>query len=547
MKRIFCLMLSLLLLLALVACDSRGNEDEESEVISFSKISKNLQRIADSDIELTIEQGDEPGKGLLRECFDDAVGEFDGEVKNSLYCENEGDGQWWCVVAFECKNEKQAKALKSLVEEHMDKDLPYVKVEGSVLLVSSSEDMIKVALGKKKYSGDTADTVGGGGTATTGGNDSASSTGSNDSTASTGGNDSTSSTGGNGGVDDGEGSSEFTATHIATIEIEGYGTIVIELYGEVAPITVENFATLANSGFYNGLTFHRVIEGFVMQGGCPKGDGTGDSGTDIIGEFSNNGYNNTISHKRGVISMARGGHSNPVIDKQYYNSASSQFFIVHEDSEFLDGNYAAFGYVVSGMEIVDRICTEAKPSDGNGSIPKDKQPKITSLVVEMVTDEPQTGNKVGDICPGYDMEIFDENGLTGESFNPANNAGKITIINFWGTWCGACVEELPHINQIATEYKDSVTVVAVHTHMFFNTATDYVNTYYKDSDMIFTKDYPINPDNPYSDEGYIKTLGGGSSYPITIILDEKGVIISTIMKSTTYSELKSIIDTQLSK
>ncbi len=160
---------------------------------------------------------------------------------------------------------------------------------------------------------------------------------------------------------------------------------------------------------------------------------------------------------------------------------------------------------------------------------------------------PPIGNQVGNTCPGYDMEIFDENGLTGESFNPANNDGKITIINFWGTWCGGCIEELPYFNQIATEYKDSVTVVAVHTHMLFDTAADYVNTYYKDSDMVFTKDYPINPDNPYSNEIYFKTLGGGSSYPITIILDEKGVIISTIMKSTTYSELKSVIDAQLSK
>ncbi len=175
-------------------------------------------------------------------------------------------------------------------------------------------------------------------------------------------------------------------TQYAHIEIEGYGTVVVELDAEQAPITVENFVKLANDGFYNGLTFHRIIEGFMMQGGCPKGDGTGDSGTDITGEFSNNGYNNTISHKRGVISMARGGHSNPVIDKQYYNSASSQFFIVHEDSEFLDGNYAAFGYVVSGMEIVDRICTEAKPSDGNGSIPKDKQPVIKSVTIKDSAD-----------------------------------------------------------------------------------------------------------------------------------------------------------------
>lgn len=175
-------------------------------------------------------------------------------------------------------------------------------------------------------------------------------------------------------------------TQYAHIEIEGHGTIVVELDREQAPITVDNFVKLANEGFYNGLTFHRIMEGFMMQGGCPKGDGTGDSGTEIKGEFINNGVNNTISHKRGVISMARGGHSIQQIDRQYYNSASSQFFIVHQDSEFLDGNYAAFGYVVSGMEIVDRICTEAKPTDKNGTIPKDKQPKIKSITIKDSAD-----------------------------------------------------------------------------------------------------------------------------------------------------------------
>ena len=163
-------------------------------------------------------------------------------------------------------------------------------------------------------------------------------------------------------------------TQYAHIEIEGYGTIVVELDREQAPITVDNFVKLANEGFYNGLTFHRIMEGFMMQGGCPKGDGTGDSGTDIKGEFASNGVNNTISHKRGVISMARNSYS--------YDSASSQFFIVHQDSEFLDGNYAAFGYVVSGMEIVDKICTEVKPTpNSNGSVPKANQPKIKSITI----------------------------------------------------------------------------------------------------------------------------------------------------------------------
>ena len=165
---------------------------------------------------------------------------------------------------------------------------------------------------------------------------------------------------------------EPVVTHTATIKIEGYGTIELDLYGNIAPITVENFAKLANEGFYNGLTLHRIIEDFMMQGGCPEGNGTGDSGTDIKGEFLLNGVYNNISHVRGVISMARGNEP---------DSGSCQFFIVHKDSPHLDDNYAAFGMVTSGIEVVDKICTDAEPSDSNGTIPADKQPVITSITV----------------------------------------------------------------------------------------------------------------------------------------------------------------------
>lgn len=161
--------------------------------------------------------------------------------------------------------------------------------------------------------------------------------------------------------------------YIATIEIEDYGTITLELDSEAAPITVDNFVKLANEGFYDGLTFHRIIEGFMMQGGCPEGTGTGSSDTKIKGEFSSNGWNNPIKHERGVISMARGNE---------VNSGSCQFFIVHETSPHLDGNYAAFGRVTSGMEIVDKICTEAEPTDSNGTIPKDAQPVIKTITIK---------------------------------------------------------------------------------------------------------------------------------------------------------------------
>lgn len=167
-------------------------------------------------------------------------------------------------------------------------------------------------------------------------------------------------------------------TYYADIEIDDYGTITMELAYETAPATVENFVTLAEEGFYDGLTFHRIMDGFMMQGGDPNGDGTGGAEETIVGEFSENGYENDLSHTRGVVSMARSSE---------YDSASSQFFIVHEDSTFLDGQYAAFGRVTEGMDIVDTICTEAEPIDDNGTIPAEQQPIITSIEIRIESAE----------------------------------------------------------------------------------------------------------------------------------------------------------------
>lgn len=163
--------------------------------------------------------------------------------------------------------------------------------------------------------------------------------------------------------------------YLATIDIADYGVIELELYGSVAPLTVTNFVNLVNDGFYDGLTFHRIIDGFMIQGGDPLGTGMGGSENTIVGEFAANGVDNTLSHKRGVISMAR---------SQDYNSASSQFFIVHEDSTFLDGQYAAFGEVVSGMDVVDAICDSVTVEDDNGTVLKENQPVISSITVEKV-------------------------------------------------------------------------------------------------------------------------------------------------------------------
>ena len=167
--------------------------------------------------------------------------------------------------------------------------------------------------------------------------------------------------------------------------VEGHGDIILELDAKTAPTTVANFIKLVNDGFYDGLTFHRIIENFMIQGGDPKGNGTGgqldENGKEINikGEFSNNGHQNNISHKRGVISMARSG--SPYNPSAYYNTASSQFFICNADSPQLDGDYAAFGWVIAGMDVVDSITEEGIKYTSDGVISdKSKQPVITSIV-----------------------------------------------------------------------------------------------------------------------------------------------------------------------
>lgn len=166
---------------------------------------------------------------------------------------------------------------------------------------------------------------------------------------------------------------EGIGTHHVEIVVKDYGTIKLELDGNTAPITVQNFLDLADSGFYDGLTFHRIKAGFMMQGGSTDGLGYEGSDKKIKGEFAANGVKNNISHVAGVISMGR--------TNMDYNSASSQFFICHVDSTSLDGQYAAFGHVTEGMDIVDKICTDAKPVDNNGTIPADEQPVMEKVTV----------------------------------------------------------------------------------------------------------------------------------------------------------------------
>lgn len=176
----------------------------------------------------------------------------------------------------------------------------------------------------------------------------------------------------------------LTGQYKVEINIQDYGVIKATLEADKAPITVKNFLKLVDEKFYDGLTFHRIIKDFMIQGGDPNGDGSGGSKNTIEGEFLNNGIQNNISHKRGVLSMARNGYD--------YNSASSQFFIVHKDSPYLDGDYAAFGYVTEGMDIVDKICNDVKVEDDNGLVLRENQPIITSITREKTENKKDNDN-----------------------------------------------------------------------------------------------------------------------------------------------------------
>lgn len=159
----------------------------------------------------------------------------------------------------------------------------------------------------------------------------------------------------------------------AVMKMKDYDQPIVFTMDEgTAPETVENFVNLAQSGFYDGLTLHRIMEGFMIQGGDPTGTGMGGSSHLITGEFASNGFDNSLKHVRGTVSMARSNDP---------DSASSQFFIMQADNESLDGNYAAFGTVTSGMEVVDAIAQKAEPTDNNGTIEADQQPVIESITV----------------------------------------------------------------------------------------------------------------------------------------------------------------------
>ena len=161
-------------------------------------------------------------------------------------------------------------------------------------------------------------------------------------------------------------------THTAIMTVKDFGEVKLELYGDIAPVTVANFVRLINEGFYDGLTFHRAIEGYMLQGGDPNGDGTGNTAPRIYGEFKNNGFKNTLSHTKGVLSMAR---------SRDYNSASCQFFIMVGDETRLDGDYAAFGKVIEGMDIIESVMASIKTNDSDGLISPEKQPIIEKIVM----------------------------------------------------------------------------------------------------------------------------------------------------------------------
>ena len=237
-------------------------------------------------------------------------------------------------------------------------------------------------------------------------------------------------------------SAEEAGNPFVAIEIEDYGTIIAELRPDIAPRTVGNFLTLTDSGFYDGLTFHRIISGFMIQGGDPNGNGTGGSAETIPGEFAANGFQNDLSHVRGVLSMARSSNM---------NGASSQFFIMHADGTHLDGSYAAFGKVVAGMSVVDHICMNAQVTDTNGTVGRSNQPVITSVrritaeeAAEAVRAEAENGREgtvfqdpfsglTFQVPVGFNLDLSTaENGFF--AFRSAEDATLLyeMIVDYWG-------------------------------------------------------------------------------------------------------------------
>ena len=151
----------------------------------------------------------------------------------------------------------------------------------------------------------------------------------------------------------------------------------------------------------------------------------------------------------------------------------------------------------------------------------------------------ERGNEIGDLCHGYDLEIVDESGILTETIDPTAT-GKITIVNFWGTWCTPCVNELPYFDQIAADYADSVTVIAVHTHMVMETAPAYIASHYPDSKLIFAKDYPIDDIGLVG--GYYSSLGGRGTFPYTVVLDENGIIRDIFVAALEYEDLQQAVE-----
>ncbi len=223
---------------------------------------------------------------------------------------------------------------------------------------------------------------------------------------------------------------------------------------------------------------------------------------------------------------------------------------------------------VSCGECIDVCPTQAIKWKGTGiflkenDIPKEKSQKrrtvtrvITAVLMiallagalvyywnEDSAPAAQQGNAIGDLCYGYDLEIIDETGILTDTVNPIKT-GKITIVNFWGTWCTPCVNELPYFDQIAKEYADEVTVIAVHTHMVSETAPPYIASYYPDSKIIFAKDYPV--DDTGLNGGYYSSLGGRGVFPYTLVLDENGIIVASFLSSVEYEQLKEVVENQL--
>ncbi|MBO4982801.1 MAG: redoxin domain-containing protein [Clostridia bacterium] len=256
--------------------------------------------------------------------------------------------------------------------------------------------------------------------------------------------------------------------------------------------------------------------------------------------------------KSEMIYYAVAQAENLEVTSQMLTNEKSSLLTYYKDYYMTNGNMSEAKAIEAAKAFVESLGTDYIYKAVIDNLVEDILPRLVEIkenaktytsITEVLAEREGLleGDSIGDLCPSYEIEAFDGNGALGTTIDPSKNIGKYTIINFWGTWCTPCKNELPHFDRVATEYKDILTIYAVHSAQGYNKASEYVLNNYNDSDMVFLKDYYVNPNDEYSGEVYFSALGGSTGYPYTVILDEKGIIIYQHTGALNYNQLVNVL------